>query len=85
MQAGTESEGGRHVVNATTGSAEDVTVVRKIKGGPMLVNGPVRIETEDGSVTESDRFVVAVCRCRRSELYPLCDTSHRRPIRSRDR
>ncbi|MBF0660987.1 MULTISPECIES: CDGSH iron-sulfur domain-containing protein [unclassified Rhodococcus (in: high G+C Gram-positive bacteria)] len=51
----------------------------------MLVNGPVRIETEDGSVTESDRFVVAVCRCRRSELYPLCDTSHRRPIRSRDR
>ncbi|MEV1135978.1 CDGSH iron-sulfur domain-containing protein [Rhodococcus coprophilus] len=47
----------------------------------MLVNGPVRILTDDGAETESDRFVVAVCRCRRSALYPLCDTSHRRPAR----
>ncbi|MBM7459717.1 hypothetical protein JOE26_002392 [Rhodococcus coprophilus] len=79
MQPG--SEGGRRVVHATTGNAEDVTVVRKVKGGPMLVNGPVRILTDDGAETESDRFVVAVCRCRRSALYPLCDTSHRRPAR----
>ncbi|MFE9913017.1 CDGSH iron-sulfur domain-containing protein [Streptomyces clavifer] len=26
----------------------------------------------------SDRFVVAVCTCRRSRMYPWCDTSHRR-------
>ncbi|MFI6224985.1 CDGSH iron-sulfur domain-containing protein [Nocardia salmonicida] len=25
-----------------------------------------------------DRFVVALCLCRRSSTYPLCDTSHRR-------
>ena len=29
-------------------------------------------------VVESDRFMVAICTCRRSEQYPLCDTSHRR-------
>ncbi|MCK0090180.1 CDGSH iron-sulfur domain-containing protein [Rhodococcus sp. HNM0563] len=56
----------------------DVREVRLVKGGPALVEGPVRIVAEDGTVTESDRFLVAVCRCRRSASYPLCDTSHRR-------
>ncbi|MFZ1178348.1 MAG: CDGSH iron-sulfur domain-containing protein [Mycobacterium sp.] len=44
----------------------------------MLVSGPVRIEMPGGDVVESDRFMVAICTCRRSENYPLCDTSHRR-------
>jgi CDGSH-type Zn-finger protein len=44
----------------------------------MLVEGPVRIEMPDGSVVDSDRFMVAICTCRRSKTYPLCDTSHRR-------
>ena len=43
--------------------------------------GPVRIEMPDGSVVESDRFMVAICTCRRSKTYPLCDTSHRRKAR----
>ncbi|MFC9593875.1 CDGSH iron-sulfur domain-containing protein [Streptomyces sp. NPDC056944] len=29
----------------------------------------------------SDRFMVAVCTCRRSRTYPWCDTSHRRRAR----
>ncbi|MGV7852739.1 CDGSH iron-sulfur domain-containing protein, partial [Mycobacterium kansasii] len=45
---------------------------------PVLVSGPVRIETPGGGVVESDRFMVAICTCRRSTEYPLCDTSHRR-------
>lgn len=53
-------------------------LVRVDPRGPMLVSGPVRIETADGRVVESDRFMVAVCACGRSENYPLCDTSHRR-------
>ncbi|QLE76457.1 CDGSH iron-sulfur domain-containing protein [Streptomyces rectiverticillatus] len=43
----------------------------------MLIEGPVEFVTEDGSVVRSDRPVVAVCTCRRSLLYPFCDTSHR--------
>ena len=35
-----------------------------------------------GSVVESDRFMVAICACRRSKNYPLCDTSHRKRQRS---
>ena len=59
--------------------------VRVVPSGPMMVQGPVRIEMSDGSVVESDRFMVAICTCRRSRSYPLCDTSHRcrqRPDRS---
>ncbi|WP_406729740.1 CDGSH iron-sulfur domain-containing protein [Streptomyces sp. GD-15H] len=26
----------------------------------------------------SERFTVAVCTCRRSRIFPWCDTSHRR-------
>ncbi|BBY03097.1 CDGSH iron-sulfur domain-containing protein [Mycobacterium seoulense] len=54
------------------------TRVQVVAGGPVLVAGPVRIEMPDGEVVESDRFMVAICTCRRSENYPLCDTSHRR-------
>lgn len=54
------------------------TRVRVIPNGPVLVSGPARIETPGGNVVESDRFMVAVCTCRRSQDYPLCDTSHRR-------
>jgi CDGSH-type Zn-finger protein len=61
------------------------TRVQVISNGPVLVSGPVRIETSDGGVVESDRFMVAICTCRRSKNYPLCDTSHRRcrPARAR--
>lgn len=52
--------------------------VRRVRGGPVLVRGPVRITSPDGRIVTSDRFVVAVCMCRRSGIYPLCDTSHRR-------
>jgi CDGSH-type Zn-finger protein len=57
---------------------DGVTHVVITDGGPVMVQGPVRIELPDGEVTESDRFMVAICTCRRSKAYPLCDTSHRK-------
>jgi CDGSH-type Zn-finger protein len=47
----------------------------------MLVEGPVEMLAEDGTLATSDRFVVAICTCRRSRTYPWCDTSHRRRTR----
>jgi CDGSH-type Zn-finger protein len=47
------------------------------RDGPILIEGPVEIVAADGSVASSDRFVVALCTCRRSRSYPWCDTSHR--------
>lgn len=51
----------------------------------MLVEGPVEAVAEDGTITRSDRPVVAVCTCGRSRILPWCDTSHRnRPASGRD-
>jgi CDGSH-type Zn-finger protein len=49
-----------------------------VPGGPVLVEGPIELVTEGGTSLYCDRFMVAVCACRRSRRYPLCDTSHRR-------
>ncbi|CAL9647253.1 CDGSH iron-sulfur domain-containing protein [Streptomyces sp. NPDC057837] len=57
-----------------SGAPRRVSVQRK---GPLLIEGPVEVELEDGSVVSSDRFRVALCTCRRSRRYPWCDTSHR--------
>ncbi len=56
----------------------DRRVVRVVAGGPLMVEGPVSIEMPDGRVVDSDRFMVAICACKRSKNFPLCDTSHRR-------
>ncbi|WP_243723414.1 CDGSH iron-sulfur domain-containing protein [Actinomadura sp. 7K507] len=52
-----------------------------VPGGPVLVEGPVEVVLEDGRTVVSDRFLVALCACRRSRAYPFCDTSHRRRTR----
>ncbi|MCX5060563.1 MULTISPECIES: CDGSH iron-sulfur domain-containing protein [unclassified Streptomyces] len=51
--------------------------IRVQRDGPLLIEGPVEVVGENGEVTVSDRFTVAVCTCRRSRLFPWCDTSHR--------
>ncbi|MDF6046008.1 CDGSH iron-sulfur domain-containing protein [Streptomyces sp. JH14] len=42
----------------------------------------MEILQEDGTIATSDRFVAAVCTCRRSRIHPWCDTSHRRRTKS---
>jgi CDGSH-type Zn-finger protein len=64
-----------------TASSSEPRRVTLVQGGPALVEGPVELVTDDGTVVLSDRFLVAVCTCRRSKLFPLCDTSHRRRVR----
>ncbi|WP_128374446.1 CDGSH iron-sulfur domain-containing protein [Streptomyces cavernae] len=51
------------------------------RDGPLLVEGPVEIVREDGTVVTSRRFQVAICTCRRSRIHPWCDTSHRRRVK----
>ena len=65
-------------------SDREPRVVRVVPGGPVLVEGHVEIVTPDGERVSSDRFVVAVCACRRSRNFPLCDTSHRKKVRPAD-
>ncbi|WTZ54665.1 CDGSH iron-sulfur domain-containing protein [Nocardia sp. NBC_01388] len=46
-----------------------------------MVEGPVELVRADGTTVCSDRFLVALCMCRRSKSFPLCDTSHRKRAR----
>ncbi|MFE3557043.1 CDGSH iron-sulfur domain-containing protein [Streptomyces sp. NPDC059193] len=72
------STGGRDQGSAAEPSARAAARrVRMDPEGPVLVEGPVEVVLDDGTVARSDRFVVALCTCRRSRLYPWCDTSHR--------
>ncbi|MEU8953224.1 CDGSH iron-sulfur domain-containing protein [Streptomyces sp. NPDC048518] len=52
--------------------------------GPLLVEGPVEVVTDDGTVSVSERFAVAICTCRRSRTYPWCDTSHRKRVKTHE-
>jgi CDGSH-type Zn-finger protein len=65
-----------------TGRPDALIHVTVTGEGPILVEGPVEIDLEDGTTHSSDRMVVAICACRRSKAYPFCDTSHRRRVRS---
>ncbi|MEU7791056.1 CDGSH iron-sulfur domain-containing protein [Amycolatopsis sp. NPDC049159] len=65
-------------------SADRPRRVTVVPGGPVLVEGPVELTTPDGEAVRSDRFVVAVCACRRSKRFPFCDTSHRKRVRGKD-
>ncbi|MGW0673188.1 CDGSH iron-sulfur domain-containing protein [Streptomyces sp. NPDC002746] len=56
---------------------ERVRRIRLERHGPLLVEGPVTVTGDDGVTVTSDRFMVAICTCRRSRTYPWCDTSHR--------
>ena len=42
-------------------------LIRVVPAGPVLVEGPVHIELPDGTTVDSDRFMVAICICRRSK------------------
>ena len=44
--------------------------------GPMLIRGDVSLVDEDGNELCGRRKVVAICRCGRSRMAPLCDGSH---------
>ncbi|MFI5500669.1 CDGSH iron-sulfur domain-containing protein [Nocardia asteroides] len=68
----------------SSGTGGDARRVVLVDGGPALIDGPVDLVTADGTVLHCDRFRVALCLCRRSAIYPLCDTSHRRRHRRRE-
>lgn len=50
--------------------------------GPVLIHGPVDVALPDGRTLSSQRAVTALCTCRRSRRYPLCDASHRARVRN---
>ncbi len=52
------------------------TTVTPYLDGPLLVRGPFRLIAADGSEVTLRRPTVALCRCGRSRIAPLCDGTH---------
>ncbi|MGW0181033.1 CDGSH iron-sulfur domain-containing protein [Nocardia sp. NPDC003345] len=70
-------DAGRHEA-----AAEVRTRMRFTPDGPALIDGPLEVVDAEGNPRCADRFLVAICLCKRSRTYPLCDTTHRRRRRA---
>ena len=58
---------------------EETTVALLIRlryNGPLVLQGSVRVEREDGSLVREAEST-ALCRCGASREMPFCDGSHR--------
>jgi CDGSH-type Zn-finger protein len=53
------------------------TTITPYRDGPLLVRGPFRLTDQDGNEIAVDRQTVALCRCGKSRIRPLCDGSHK--------
>jgi len=50
--------------------------IRLRANGPLVLQGPVRVERDDGTVLRQADSL-ALCRCGASREQPFCDGSHR--------
>lgn len=51
--------------------------LQECPGGPVLVRGSARVQSDDGTWHDTHRPVSAVCRCGASALLPWCDGTHK--------
>jgi CDGSH-type Zn-finger protein len=54
----------------------DRVTIRAYPDGPLLVRGPFELRDEDDERIDPGRATVALCRCGRSAIKPLCDGTH---------
>jgi CDGSH-type Zn-finger protein len=60
-----------------TGMGADRVTITPYRDGPLLVRGPFTLVDQDGNEIAVDREVVALCRCGKSRIKPLCDSTHK--------
>ncbi|HYN51873.1 MAG TPA: CDGSH iron-sulfur domain-containing protein [Thermoleophilaceae bacterium] len=52
-------------------------VITPYRDGPLIVRGPVRLEDMHGQEIAVERGTIALCRCGKSRIRPLCDGTHK--------
>lgn len=58
-------------------SESDPVVITPYRDGPLIVRGPVRLQDMYGREIEAGRGTIALCRCGKSRIRPLCDGTHK--------
>ena len=56
----------------------DEVTVTPYRDGPILVRGPYKLVDGDGRTIATHRKTIALCRCGRSSIHPLCDGMHKK-------
>lgn len=56
---------------------EPRATITPYRDGPLLVRGPVRLQDQEGNEIVVDREPIALCRCGKSRIRPLCDGTHK--------
>ena len=46
------------------------------RDGPLIVRGPFKLMDQDGNEIDARRKTIALCRCGKSKIRPLCDGTH---------
>lgn len=57
--------------------AKDAVTLTAYRDGPLLVRGACALLGADGRAIERRSRPVALCRCGKSRLLPLCDATHK--------
>jgi CDGSH-type Zn-finger protein len=53
-----------------------MTEIRAYPEGPLLVRGDFELLDENGAPLPTPRRTIALCRCGRTSIPPLCDGTH---------
>lgn len=56
---------------------DEPTKITPYRNGPYLVRGSFVVCDQDGNEIESQRPVIALCRCGKSQIRPFCDGTHK--------
>jgi CDGSH-type Zn-finger protein len=56
---------------------DDAVTITAYQDGPYLVRGEFRMLDQDGNEIDLRRPTVALCRCGKSRIRPLCDGTHK--------
>jgi hypothetical protein len=67
----------RSIGSAAAVERFDGATITVYPDGPALVRGRFRLQDELGNEVETNRATIALCRCGKSRLHPICDGTHK--------
>jgi CDGSH-type Zn-finger protein len=66
----------RDLVEEYPSAGEPVTIT-PYRNGPYLIRGEFVVQDQDGNEIPFQRRTIALCRCGKSRMRPLCDGTHK--------
>ena len=56
---------------------DDEATITPYPDGPYIVRGRFTVTAADGTPIKTHRKTIALCRCGKSQIRPLCDGTHK--------